>query len=759
MTSSQSCPQCGRELPSDAPSGVCPQCLLGVGMQAAAPDDTFDRASNFNPPKPHELAPHFPQLDILDLAGQGGMGAVYKARQRGLDRLVALKILPPEVAKDPSFEERFAREARALAKLSHPNIVGVHDSGNAGGLFYVLMEFVDGVNLRDAIQTGEFTPEEALAIVPQICEALQYAHDSGVVHRDIKPENILLDKKGTVKIADFGLARLLGRAADNFTLTGTNQVMGTPRYMAPEQMEGSHEVDHRADIFSLGVVFYEMLTGELPLGRFDAPSKKVRVDVRLDEIVLRTLEKEPDRRYQTASAIKTDVETVYGQTHAPPHAHYYGYEYRSKTEVFGWPLVHVCHGIDPRTGRQRVAKGVIAIGGVAVGGFAFGGVAFGVFTFGGASVGLMSFGGAAVGLLVAIGGAAVGLGLSFGGLAIGTVAIGGGAFGVWGMGDQGAVVHRLEATDNVRQALAVAVLAGTSLGLVFVGLVTAFARRRSQRGGKPLHTPPHVPPRQDRRPVQVGCIFATLLVLLALLCVIPGALFWSYSSVNSRAVAEHARVRIVEVRDAQASYYTRDLNSEVEAVQAAGNWRLTEAGPILTTNGENVFKLSPDQIAEVNVILQGVYQDYLEVEKQHTSEGLGELNHVVTIVEPFTNAEIAKLEDKLWSQLDALVNVEQQKIMRLDLGVHVGEVMLRISDRKWKPGILGWGRHGCEIELWKVGTWYHWKARIMTDRSHVTTAQDSAPELPDELQRFWREPLPEESDGTQHENDAKQPND
>ncbi|MBP85469.1 MAG: hypothetical protein CMJ64_01940 [Planctomycetaceae bacterium] len=160
---------------------------------------------------------------------------------------------------------------------------------------------------------------------------------------------------------------------------------------------------------------------------------------------------------------------------------------------------------------------------------------------------------------------------------------------------------------------------------------------------------------------------------------------------------------------------------------------------MLTTNGERVFKLSPGQIIKVNEILQRVYKDYLEVEKLRTTEGLGGLNHIVTIVEPFTEAEIAELEEKLWSQLDNVIDVEQQKIMRLNLGVHVGEGMLGLSDNKWKPGILGWGRHGCQIELWKVGTWYHWKTRIKTKHSSMTTAEDSAPELPAAFKRFWRE--------------------
>ncbi len=221
------------------------------------------------------------------------------------------------MGQDPAFAERFAREARALARLTHPRIVGVHDFGRSGGLFYLVMEFVNGANLRGLMQGGRLRPEEALRIVPQICEALQYAHEEGIVHRDIKPENILLDRRGNVKIADFGLAKLLGTMTPDSVLTGSRQVVGTLRYMAPEQMERPLQVDHRADIYSLGVVFYEMLTGELPIGRFDPPSKKVRVDVRVDDVVFRALEKEPERRYQHASEVKTRVELLSGPAGHP----------------------------------------------------------------------------------------------------------------------------------------------------------------------------------------------------------------------------------------------------------------------------------------------------------------------------------------------------------------------------------------------------------------------------------------------------------
>ena len=311
------CPDCGCEMPPDSPAGLCPDCLLGAGLAASDPFAAGQLATEatpgagFTPPKPEDLADRFPQFEILDLLGYGGMGAVYQARQKSLDRLVALKIIKPGAAGDPGFAERFEREAKALAKLNHPNIVSVHDSGESDGLYYFVMEHVDGTNLRHLIESKELLPEQAIKIIPQICEALQYAHDEGIVHRDIKPENILVDSRARVKIADFGLAKLLGNTALNdHTLTGTHQVMGTPRYMAPEQMEGSKAVDHRADIYSLGVVFYEMLTGELPMGSFEPPSRKAPVDGRLDQVVLRSLAKEPERRYQHASDVRTDVEAI-----------------------------------------------------------------------------------------------------------------------------------------------------------------------------------------------------------------------------------------------------------------------------------------------------------------------------------------------------------------------------------------------------------------------------------------------------------------
>ena len=198
------------------PQGLCPACLLKRGFATSTGGGESNKQGRAPSTCRHHrpnLARYFPELEILELIGRGGMGVVYKARQKRLDRLVALKILPPNVSRDPAFSERFTREAKALARLTHPNIVTVHDFGQADGLFYFVMEFVDGMNLRQLLDTAKMAPKEALAIVPQICDALQFAHDKGIVHRDIKPENILIDKSGVVKIADLGLAKLVGLEA------------------------------------------------------------------------------------------------------------------------------------------------------------------------------------------------------------------------------------------------------------------------------------------------------------------------------------------------------------------------------------------------------------------------------------------------------------------------------------------------------------------------------------------------------------------
>src|SRR5262245_22295384 len=260
MATESKCPHCGKPVPPTALQGICPECMLKAGLAAETreigPGGTIVTKPNpQQPPRVEEIATHFPQFEILQCLGRGGMGVVYKARQKSLDRIVALKILAPEKEKAPQFAERFSREAKTLAKLNHPNIVTVHDFGETNGMFYLVMEFVDGVNLRQLLRERRLSPEEALAIVPPVCQALQFAHDQGIVHRDIKPENLLLDRQSRVKIADFGIAKILGRNEPG--VGETREVIGTPQYMAPEQVQQPQRVDHRADIYSLGIVLYE----------------------------------------------------------------------------------------------------------------------------------------------------------------------------------------------------------------------------------------------------------------------------------------------------------------------------------------------------------------------------------------------------------------------------------------------------------------------------------------------------------------------
>jgi len=340
---------------------------------AAQPDSIIDLPENgvkTTPKQPIHPITHtvldienvqkaFPQLEIIEQIGRGGMGTVFKARQPKLDRFVALKILSEQLAEKPTFAERFAQEGKLLARLNHPNIVAVYDfgqaettddAGNTTSFFFLILEYVDGVNLRQAMREERFSPEQALAIVPKICEVLQYAHEEGVLHRDIKPENILLDTKGRVKIADFGIARFYGNTNEpngpnepgmkrsvipglesssgdcaeyrsvpgslnlsHDPLTQTGVVLGTPSYMAPEQLATPGTVDHRADIYSLGVVFYELLTGELPresLGQWSPPSEKTPVGAEIDGIVLKALQRDRNQRHQSAGELKTEIETA-----------------------------------------------------------------------------------------------------------------------------------------------------------------------------------------------------------------------------------------------------------------------------------------------------------------------------------------------------------------------------------------------------------------------------------------------------------------
>src|SRR5262245_47849370 len=258
------------------------------------------------------------RYDIQREIAQGGMAEVYLAHDGRLDRPVALKALFPEYAREPSFVERFRREAQAAANLNHPNIVSIYDWGQESGTYFIVMEYVEGRSLRDLIRSqGPLEPNQAAEITGEIASALAFAHRSGVVHRDVKPGNVLLTRAGNVKVTDFGIAR--AGASDGLTQTGS--VMGTATYFSPEQAQGL-AVDGRSDVYSLGVVLYEMVTGVVPFTG-DSPvavayrhvreepmppsQRNPDVPADLEQIILTALAKDPDQRYQTADDLRADL--------------------------------------------------------------------------------------------------------------------------------------------------------------------------------------------------------------------------------------------------------------------------------------------------------------------------------------------------------------------------------------------------------------------------------------------------------------------
>jgi len=262
----------------------------------------------------------FPGYSEVELIGSGGMAQVYRARHDGLDRSVALKVLSSKYVGDPEFSERFSREARTVARLDHSNVVTVYDVGEiAAGRPFFSMEWIDGVTLREMMGKG-IAPSRAVEIALQICDALEYFHEKGIVHRDIKPGNILLSKNGMVKVADFGLTGDTDERGKDSVLTKESSSIGTPAYMAPEQFGGFGVVDGRADIYALGAIIYEMFTGDIPLGAFQPPSQIVGgVSPEVDRIIARAMQRDPSRRYRIIRDLRkdlqqTDLETMPGQS-------------------------------------------------------------------------------------------------------------------------------------------------------------------------------------------------------------------------------------------------------------------------------------------------------------------------------------------------------------------------------------------------------------------------------------------------------------
>lgn len=283
--------------------------------RAPAPGQRRDN----NRPAPDKDLPAGTRLDGYELGpvlGKGAMGTVYRARQLSLERTVAVKVMASDLVGQPEFVLRFRREAAALAALQHHNVVAIIDQGNVGPHYYFVMEFVDGPTLRRELSKKAVDLTTGYDYAIQLGRGLAYAHGKGIVHRDLKPENVLLADDGvsgrTAKICDFGLADILFSDRSYVNLTGSRISMGTVNYMAPEQRQDAGRVDQRADVFSYGVLVYELLTGELPIGRFPAPSEKhPAVDRRIDPVVMRALDPDPRRRYPFVKEMLERIESIH----------------------------------------------------------------------------------------------------------------------------------------------------------------------------------------------------------------------------------------------------------------------------------------------------------------------------------------------------------------------------------------------------------------------------------------------------------------
>ncbi|HSJ03435.1 MAG: serine/threonine-protein kinase [Verrucomicrobium sp.] len=273
--------------------------------------ETTYQMGRLAPPSVEELNHQIPGYEFISFIDRGGMGAVYLAKQKTLNRLVAVKILPDALCTRKAFATRFLQEARLQAGMSHPHIVAVYDYGEAaGGRLYYVMEYIKGTNLRQLMHRGELHPKKMLAVVGQLCSALQYSHDHGVIHRDVKPANVLIDDKGNVKLVDFGLAKKLELVPEGPGLTAASDAVGTPDYIAPEAIAMNGKVDHRADIYSLGVMLYEMLTGSVPKGAWESPSRAAGADVRFDSVVRKALQPNPERRFQQVMEVTRVIEDL-----------------------------------------------------------------------------------------------------------------------------------------------------------------------------------------------------------------------------------------------------------------------------------------------------------------------------------------------------------------------------------------------------------------------------------------------------------------
>lgn len=252
-----------------------------------------------------ELQSHLTSYDSIELHAVGGMGAVYKARQVSLDRPVAIKVLTHACSASLQFRQIFKCEAQVMAKLNHQNLASIYDYGEVNGMLYIVMQFVEGRSLHEAANGRPVQQKEAAALISKISRALDHAHDAGILHRDIKPANILIDSDLDPVVVDFGLAHHVHES----TMKGET-IFGTPGYTAPEVLDPPYSADQRADVFSVGVLFHELLTGQLPQTPYTPPSRLAPVDSRYDEVVMRAIHPSAAFRYNSAAAMASDLDKI-----------------------------------------------------------------------------------------------------------------------------------------------------------------------------------------------------------------------------------------------------------------------------------------------------------------------------------------------------------------------------------------------------------------------------------------------------------------
>src|SRR6516164_2264144 len=324
------CSKCGWGIPADAPEGGCPGCLLESGIRLLAEEavagvadpghsDETARAATKSE-RFAELLGELGDYELLEEVGRGGQGVVFRARQKSLNRIVALKVISLGQWASKAHVKRFRREAEAAAKLEHPGIVPIHDVGERDGSCYFSMKFVEGGQLDEVVRRTPISVRQAAELIAKIARTVHYAHEHGILHRDIKPGNILLDQNGEPHLTDFGLARLVETES---TVTGTLDVLGTPSYMAPEQaVGGSPKVSKATDTYGLGAVLYQLLTGQPPFaGGTTYETIKLLLDTEprsprllnpkigrdLCTICVKCLEKDPERRYASALVLAEDL--------------------------------------------------------------------------------------------------------------------------------------------------------------------------------------------------------------------------------------------------------------------------------------------------------------------------------------------------------------------------------------------------------------------------------------------------------------------